>query len=178
MARKKRVMTEEQRKAAADRLAAARAKKGHDGSASVNINIRDMDVDHPLHWKKVKVWIKELTEEIKSKKNLRDSKDAKQRSEYNILVTYVANLKRYIESGVYLDARYGRHREGRMQQRAVHMAYDENGYPKRTVGHWYPDIGDVWTHEMKAEFNNVGKRTRKQLHDQEEVHEVGGDDSI
>ena len=154
MARKKRVMTEEQRKAAAERLAAARAKKGHDGSASVNVNIRNMDEDHPLHWKKVKVWIKELTDEIRSKKNLRDSKDAKERSQYNALVTYVANLKRYLDSGVYLDSRYGRMREGKMTTIVLHMAYDENGLVKRTVGHWYPDIGEVWTREMAEGTNN------------------------
>lgn len=148
MARKKRVMTEEQRKAASDRLAAARAKKGHDGSASVNVHIRDMDEENPLHWKKVKGWIKEISDELKHSKAKRDSKDAKDRSYYNTYVTYLANLKKYLDSGVYLDTRYGRFREGKMITVVHNMAYDKNGLVKRSVGHWYPDIGEVWTQEM------------------------------
>lgn len=148
MARKKRVMTEEQRKAAAERLAKARLAKGHDGSASVHQDVRDLPEDHPLHWKKVKVWIKEISDELKHSKAKRDSKDAKDRSWYRTFECYVANLKRYLDSGVYLDSRYGRLREGRMKQIVLNMAYNSDGTPKRCVGHIYPDIGE-YTMEMR-----------------------------
>ena len=55
MAKKKRKLTEEQRLAASERLAKARLARGHDGSASVHEDIRDLPEDHGLHWKKVKV---------------------------------------------------------------------------------------------------------------------------
>lgn len=171
-------MTEEQRKAAADRLAKARLAKGHDGSASVHRDLRDMPEDHALHWKKVKEWIKDINNELKHSKAKRDSKDAKDRQWYRTFECYVANLRRYLDSGVYLDARYGRLREGKMITRVINMAYDEDGFPKRTVGHWYPDIGDVYTREMAMEDKKRVRKPRKQLHDKEEVHEVSGDDSL
>ena len=59
--RKRKPMTEEQRKAAAERLKLAREKRGHDGSKSVHHSIRDLPEDHFLHWKKVKEWIKECS---------------------------------------------------------------------------------------------------------------------
>lgn len=148
MAQKKRTMTEEQRLAAAERLRLAREARGHDGSSSIHPYIRDLDSDHPLHWKKVKVWIKELRLEIDSKKMLRDSKIATERSEYLMLNTYVGNLKKYLSTGVYHDSRYGRHREGRMNTVVLHMAYNDDGTPKRTLGHIYPDCGE-YTKEMR-----------------------------
>ena len=168
-------MTEEQRKAAGERLRIAREKRGHDGSASVHYSIRDYDDDHPLHWKKVKEWIKEITVEIKSKKNLRDSKDAKERSQYNVLVTYVANLKRYLDSGVYSDKRYGRHREGKMNTVVHVMAYNPDGSPKRTIGHIYKDCGE-YTQEMKDYDDRIygtnrGRPVENTIHDEEEVFE-------
>lgn len=168
-------MTEEQRKAAGERLRIAREKRGHDGSASVHYAIRDLEDDHPLHWKKVKDWIKDIAVEIKSKKNLRDSKDAKQRSEYNILVTYLSNLKRYLDSGVYHDVRYGRHREGKMNRIVYTMAYNPDGSVKRTVGHVYSDIGE-YTQEMKKNDDRVygtnrGRPVENSVYDEEEIHE-------
>ena len=172
--RRRKPMTEEQRVAAAERLRIAREKKGHDGSASVHPTLRDYDEDHPLHWKKVKVWIKEISDEIKSRKNLRDSKDPKERSQYNVLVTYLANLKRYLDSGVYMDMRYGRHREGKMNTVVHTMAYYEDGRPKRSVGHIYPDVGE-YTQEMKEHDDRVyGKQrrvTKNIVHDEEEILE-------
>jgi len=142
-------MSEEQRAAVTERLAAARIAKGHDGSKSVNENIRDMDEEHPLHWKKVREWIKEISIELKGKRNLKDSKVRTERSEYITLDIYLANLKNYLTSGVYDDNRYGRHREGKMNRVCTTMAYNLDGSPKRTVGTFYQDIGIVWTNEMK-----------------------------
>ena len=55
---KRKRMTEEQRLAAAERLAKAREARGHDGSKSVHENLRNMDEDSPIHWKKVKVCLR------------------------------------------------------------------------------------------------------------------------
>ena len=163
--RRRKPMTEEQKAAASERLRIAREKRGHDGSASVHYSIRDFDDEHPLHWKKVKEWIKELQVEIKSKKNLHDSKDAKERSQYNVLVTYLANLKRYLDSGVYMDMRYGRHREGKMNTIVYTMAYNADGSPKRSIGHIYPDCGE-YTQEMKEYDDRVyGKQRRRPTED-------------
>ena len=64
--RKRKPMSEEQKKAAVERLAKARAAKGADGSKSVHHSIRDLPEDHFLHWNKVKEWLKSNQEELKS----------------------------------------------------------------------------------------------------------------
>ena len=89
---KRKRMTEEQRLAAVERLAKAREARGHDGSKSVHENLRNMDEDSPIHWKKVKVWIKEIGEELRSMRHKRDSKSRKERTEFVDLEVYHSNL--------------------------------------------------------------------------------------
>ena len=72
--RKRKPMTEEQKKAAAERLAKARAARGHDGSKSIHHSIRDLPEDDFLHWKKVKEWIKECSSELAGIKSYKHSK--------------------------------------------------------------------------------------------------------
>ncbi len=167
-------MTEEQRAAAVERLAKAREARGHDGSKSVHENLRDMDKDSPIHWKKVKGWITEIQTELKSTKAKKTSKDRKERAEYINLEVYLSNLKKYIASGIYHDSRYGRHREGRMNTVVRTLAYHPDGFPKRTVGFYYPDLGgQVWTKEMDDEYKRSRSlernRGRKQVSEQESV---------
>lgn len=180
--RKRKPMSEEQRAAAIERLAKAREARGHDGSKSVNPLLLEMDEDSPIHWKKVKVWIKEVSEELRAKKSQRISKDSKERQEYQILEVYLANMKRYLESSIWLDSRYGRHREGVTKTLVTSMAYYPDGRPKRTVGWFYPDIGE-YTQEMKEHDDRVYgsepnyRRGVGNVHEQEEVLEDGGEDS-
>lgn len=179
--RKRKPMSEEQRAAAIERLAKAREARGHDGSKSVHPLLLEMDEDSPIHWKKVREWIKEVSEELRAKKNLRLSKESKERQEYQTLEVYLANMKRYLETSVWLDHRYGRHREGKVQTLVTTMAYYPDGRPKRTVGYFYPDVGE-YTQEMKDNDDriygsepNYGRGIRN-LHEQEEVLEDGGTD--
>lgn len=179
--RKRKPMSEEQRAAAVERLAKAREARGHDGSKSVHPLLLEMDEDSPIHWKKVKEWVKEVSEELRAKKSLRLSKDSKERQEYQILDVYLSNMKKYLDSSIWLDSRYGRHREGKVQTLVTSMAYYSDGRPKRTVGYFYPDIGE-YTQEMKEHDDrvygsepNYGGRVRD-IHEQEEVLEDGGED--
>lgn len=179
--RKRKPMSEEQRLAAVERLAKAREAKGHNGSKSVNPLLLEMDEDSPIHWKKVREWVKEITVELRSKKNLRDSKLSKERQEYRTLEVYLANLKRYLESSIWLDKYYGRNREGKMVTVVSTMAYHPNGNPKRTVGNIYPDIGE-YTQEMKTNDDRIYDtdqeyQRKRKLHEQEEVFDDGGEDS-
>jgi hypothetical protein len=152
--RKRKPMTEEQRAAAVERLRIAREKRGHDGSASVHESLLTMSEDSPIHWKKVRGWIKEINEELRAKKSFRISKESKERLEYQTLEVYVANLKRYLDSGIYLDNRYGRHREGKMTVVVTTMSYHDDGLAKRTLGWFYPDVGE-WTEEMHSEYCRI-----------------------
>jgi len=173
-------MSEEQRLAASERLAKAREARGHDGSKSVHPLLLEQDDDSPIHWKKVRVWIKEIQSELTSMKAKRLSKDTKERQEYQILEVYLGNLKKFLESSIWLDMRYGRHREGRMKTIVTTMAYFPCGRPKRTVGFYYKDVG-VYTEEMKSHDDRIYSTdehtpSSRELYEQEEVLEDGGTD--
>lgn len=180
--RKRKPMSEEQRAAAVERLAKARELRGHDGSKSVHPLLLEMDEDSPVHWKKVREWIKEITVELRAKKSFRDSKDAKQRVEYRTLEVYLANLKRYLDSSIWLDSRYGRHRESKTQTVVTTMAYYPDGRPKRSVGNFYTDVGE-YTMEMKEHDDRIygtdtnSRRVDRNIHEQETVLEDGGENS-
>ena len=185
--KKKRTMTPEQKQAAAERLAKAREARGHDGSKSVYTLLFDEELypeDSPIHWKKVREWVKEITAELQGKRNLRDSKISKERAEYQDLTVYLNNLKRYLKTSEWHDFRYGRHREGRMQTYVYAIGYYPSGRPKRTVGHFYKDVGE-YTEEMKEIDDRIygtdhyrkPKGRRNTIHEQEEVLENGGEDS-
>lgn len=177
-------MSDAQRAAASERLAKAREARGHDGSKSVHPLLLDMDDDSPIHWRKVREWVKEIGVELRSKKAQRLSKDSKERQEYQTLEVYLGNLKRYLDSSIWLDARYGRHREGKMGTVVHTIGYFPSGRPKRVVGWFYKDVGE-YTEEMRENDDRIygteseyrrDKHHRK-LHEQEEVLEDGGEDS-
>jgi hypothetical protein len=150
--RRRKPMSEEQKKAAVERLAKAREARGADGSKSVHHSIRDLPEDHFLHWKKVKEWLKSNQDELKGMKSYKDSKVAKERAQYQDLETYISNMKKYLSGGVWSDFRYGERREGRVQKVCHAMAFYDDGTPKRSYGTWYPDIAQVWTRELELEF--------------------------
>ena len=152
--RKRKPMSEEQKKAAVERLQKAREARGADGSKSVHHSIRDLPEDHFLHWKKVKEWLKANQDELKGMKEYRDSKVAKERAQYQDLDTYINNMKKYLSGGVWSDFRYGERRESRVQQVCTAMAFYDDGTPKRTYGTWYPDIAQVWTRELEKEIDS------------------------
>ena len=150
--KRKRKMTEEQRAAAAERLAKARAARGPSKNLSVHESIRDLPDDHALSPKKVKSWIKEQQLKLRSMKSMKNSADRKERGAYYVEETYLNNLQSYLSSGVYKDSRFGADREKLIRYRSVALAYDKDGMVKRTVGVYYPDIGQEWTQEMDSEY--------------------------
>ena len=145
---KRKPMTAEQKAAAVERLAKARAAKGVVQNLSVNEAIRDIPDDDPLSVKNTKLNLKHNQELLKAIKALKNSKDAKERGYYNQISTYVDNLKKYLSTGMYLDNKFGAERNGNIKYKCVAMAYHKDGTPKRTVGVVYPDCG-LWTIEME-----------------------------
>jgi hypothetical protein len=147
-ARKKRVMTDEQKAAAIDRLAKARESRGPSQNKLIDETVRDLPDENPLSLKNVREWIKENKELLVSIKSWKDSKIAKERLKFTSTQTYVANLEGYLRSGVYLDNRWGSQGQNEIQYIVTSMAYYKDGTPKRTVGWMYPDVG-VWTDDME-----------------------------
>ena len=148
--RKRKPMTPEQKAAAVERLAKARAAKGPVENKSIPENIRHIPDEDPLSVKNVRAYLKQNVELLKAIKSLKDSKDYKERLYYCKVSTYVDNLKRYLNSGVYTDNRWGMDGENRIKYKCFAMAYHKDGTPKRTVGVIYPDCGE-WTQEMENE---------------------------
>lgn len=146
--RKKRKMTDEQKKAAADRLAKARENRGPSQNKMIAENVRNLPEDNPLSLKNVRSWIKENKELLSSIRDFKKSKDSKERATYQDVETYVSNLESYLRDGCYRDFRYGSQMQNKISMRVTHMAYHSDGTPKRTVGWVYPDVG-LYTQEME-----------------------------
>ena len=152
-ARKKRVMTEEQKQAARDRLAKARENRGPSTNKLIAENVRNLPDEDPLSLKNVRPWLKENKELLASIRSFKNSKDSKERAEYGRVETYVSNIEAYLRGGVWLDLFYGSRGDQKVKYRVPRngMAYYADGTPKRTVGIFYEDLGEVWTQEMEQD---------------------------
>ena len=113
--KKRKPMTEEQRAAAIERLAKARAAKGITGTKNVHPDVLSLPEDHPLSYSKVKEWLEYNKDHLKSIKHQANSKDSKERQEFQTTQNYVKNLGTYIRDNVWCDHRYGKTMEHKME---------------------------------------------------------------
>lgn len=155
--RKKRKLTEEQKAVLVERMKKAREARGPAKNLSIDESIRDLPAEHPLNPNNVKDWLKYQKDVLKSMKGFKDSKDKNERLAYYDTEAYVFNLQRYLGDGVYRDFRYGEEKQNKIRHRSVAMAYYLDGTPKRTVGVFYPDLGEEYTQEMENEDNAARK---------------------
>lgn len=149
--RKRKPMTAEQREAAAERLALARAKKNKGKEPSAHPRVLELDPDHPLSYYNIKEQLKEWRDKVKSIRHQKDSKESSQRLEFQIAENYVKNLGIWLRDGVWCDNRYGAARESVMEYVCYAPACDKDGNVKRDVGVFYSDIGKTWTKELAEE---------------------------
>ena len=124
--KKRKPMTEEQRAAAIERLAKARAARGITGTKNVHPDVLALPDDNALSYVKVKEWLTYNQDYLKSIKGQRDSKDSKERMEYQIVENYVKNLRVYIRDNVWLDHRYGKKMENKMEWIVIAPAGENN----------------------------------------------------
>jgi hypothetical protein len=161
-------MSEEQKKAAAERLKKARearAEKNPDyGLSGVHESIRDLPDEHPIAPKKVKQWIKTQKELAAGERSAvrQNIKGALARQLYH--EGYIKSMQTYLRTGDWIDIFYGEHQQNKIRWRSVALAYNDDGTPKRTVGTFYPDMGCVYTQEIYNEekgISDVGSTKRK-----------------
>lgn len=153
--RKTRNLTPEQKAAASERLAKARAARKTDGVSTNQLyaeEVRNLPTEHFLSLDKVKGWIKHNKDLLSSIRSFKDSKEASQRDQYTRVEVYLANLENYLRTGVYSDLFYGEEAQNKIKYRCLVMAYYPDGTPKRTPGTVYPDIG-LYTEEMERADN-------------------------
>lgn len=141
--RKRKPMTEEQRAAAAERLAVARAKR-QVTNTTVHPDVQALPDDNPLSMVNAKRYLKAAREKLSSIRSQKDAKESSARMEYQITENYVKNLQIYLRDGVYLDHRYGEKREGSVVSVCVTPSYDKDGNILRSHGVYYSDIDKVW----------------------------------
>lgn len=139
--KKRKPMTAEQKAAAVERLAKARAAKAPAKQISVHESIRDLDADDALSPARVKSWIKSCREELKATNYHKTSKDGKQKAAWYSLEAYIRNMQTYLSSGVWLDFFYGEKRNHRINFVCTSMSYNADGTPKYLSGMYYPGLG-------------------------------------
>ena len=149
-------MSEDQRAAAAERLAKAREKKKIEdpdyGKAGLHVSLRELSDDHNLHPDKVKDWIKIQKDVIKTE---RGAVRAKVKGAIAKLATaegYVRSMQKYLRTGDWDNLFYGPYEEKKVTYTCRAFGYywygPKKGQPKRDLGVYYPDLGVIWTKEM------------------------------
>ena len=141
----KRKMTPEQKAAAVERLRIAREKRLKENPPkykNIAKNVIALDENDKFSLKNVRQWIKT------QKGLLAAARQDKSESKLSSIRGYIRHCEDYIRHGDWIDMRYGEYQEGIVKDRCLHMAYDDDGQPKRSVGVWYPDIACEWTQEL------------------------------
>ena len=117
--KKRKPMTEEQRKAAAERLAVARAKKAPSQNTSIHPSVLALPDDHYLSYKNVKGWIKTNKELVSGLRGdvRRDVKGAKAKLWH--IDGYIRHMQHYLKHGDWVDNRYGEYQEKKVKWRTI-----------------------------------------------------------
>lgn len=152
--KRRKPMSEEQKKAAAERLAKAREKRLKENPPeykSIHPEVLKLGDDHAWSHINVKKWIKTQKDLLKSERaNVRANvKGASAKASQH--EGYIRNMERYLRDGVWLDLFWGEYQQNKCKTVCLVMAYNPDGTPKRNVGTWYPDISCEWTREMEEE---------------------------
>lgn len=148
-------MTDEQRAAAAERLATAREKRAEEDPPqykNVHPNVLARPDTHYLSIKNIKMWIKHQKDLRYENARAMRKNEKGAISKYMSCDGYIKNMERYLRTSEWVDLFWGMEQENRIQNRCVVISYYDSGphagQPKRTVGTYYDDICEVWTREM------------------------------
>ena len=120
---RRRRLTAEQKQAAADRLAAARAKKGEPKYSQYDQGVVNLPDDHKLSFKKVRQWIKANKDKLPMlKKNVR-LKEKGSIAKLAITQGYISNMETYLRTGLWLDLFFGEDQEFSTGWRAKYVKH-------------------------------------------------------
>jgi len=146
--RPKRQMTAEQKQAAVDRLAKARAerlKNNPPAYKNIHPDVLALPDDHPWSHKNVKNWIKtwKTIKEEHSRAFRRGDKTAEAKK--ISAVSYINNMETYLKTNVWLDMYWGEDRNKKVKHVATSLAYyhtgKKAGQTKRSNNTFYSDLG-------------------------------------
>ena len=120
-----------------DKMAKVRAAKKAPTYKNVHKDV-PRDDEHYLCLKNIKEWQKHNKDRVKDLKYRIRKGGTKaelkplQREVQN-RQTYLANIVRYLDTGVWLDLFYGKDQEKQVKWKTLAKAYDENGYLKVNI---------------------------------------------
>jgi len=117
--KKRKPMTEEQKKAAAERLAKAREAKGPIQYKNVSPHVIALPDDHVLSYKKVKEWIKHNREKASPlrgevRRNVKGSI-----AKLADIEAYIRQMKHYIQHGDWPSDYYGKDEQMRIKWKTI-----------------------------------------------------------
>ena len=107
----RRKLTQAQKQAAAERLAAARAKKGEPKYSQYDRSVVNLPEDHKLSFKKVRSWIKTNKAKLPLLKKAVRQKERGSIAKLAITEGYISNMESYLRTGLWLDLFYGEDQE-------------------------------------------------------------------
>ena len=107
----RRKLTQQQKQAAAARLAAARAKKGEPKYSQYDQTVVNLPDDHKLSFKKVRSWIKTNKAKVPGLKKAVRLKERGSIARLAITEGYISNMESYLRTGLWLDLFYGEDQE-------------------------------------------------------------------
>lgn len=149
-------MSDEQRAAAAERLAKVRENRKKEdpnyGKSGLHESLRNLPDDAFLHPTKVKKWIKTQKDIIRTERAAVRQKVKGSIAKLASAEGYVRVMQKYLKDGDWVDDFYGEYQEKKIQRRCLAQGYywygPKKGQPKFQVGVYYPLLGSVYTQEM------------------------------
>ena len=148
--KKRKPMTPEQKAAAVERLAKARAaRQAANPSQPKNVckEVLELDDEHFLSYNKIRNWIKSNQEQLKEARASERLNVKGAHAEVKSLEGYIRNMNKYLRDGDWADNFYGENQEHQIKWRCVVPAYYPDGTQKRTHGVFYMDLGYRWGFE-------------------------------
>ena len=118
-----------------DKMAKVRAAKKPPKYKNIHPDVKDLPDDNTLSVKNVKEWEKHNKERVKELKyKIRRMAKSKEQTtlirELQNKEVFLANIGRYLDTGVWLDLFYGKDQEHKTRYRTIAYAYDKEGYIK------------------------------------------------
>ena len=159
-------MTPAQKKAAAERLALARAKKKKSNGAPKNVapSVLALPEENMMSLKNVRDWIKHNKDLLSEERRALRANVKGAQAKVSNIEGYIRNMEHYIRTGDWVDSFYGKEQGKKVKWKCVAMAYHFEGpfkgMPKREIGMQYKDVG-VWTKDMHEDYYGVSTPVKK-----------------
>lgn len=149
---KRKPLTEEQKAARAERLAAAREKRYKENPPAYkqySPHVVALPDDHEFSLKNVRQWIKDARSHKQAEHRNHVAGDKTALARRITWESYISHLESYLKNGDYIGKFAGSNMEKKVKFKCIAMAYYPNGKPKREMGVWYSDYMCEWTPELE-----------------------------